>query len=245
MFPYRAEGDAVEIASFTSAAPPVVNESTITCARAIIPVNNCEYWRALEQAGAVAETPIINTRTRQQRWLPESTEALVKAIENTRSSRSLAVLFRRRRAGFAGLFITQPFRAPPSKWCATCCRTATALCWASATVSGAVVNCAVFGDIRPMDEGSALPISRSPPSVVRAAHARYRFVAVARSRCEVGDIHTVRELTARRQAVARSSWSTKLAANGQIATQWMSRRAVDEPDVNPNGSVLAIDKNTV
>ncbi len=45
VFPYRAEGDAVETVSFTSAAPLVYN-GTIARPRVVIPVfpgNNCEY----------------------------------------------------------------------------------------------------------------------------------------------------------------------------------------------------------
>ena len=83
--------------------------------RVIIPVfpgNNCEYdsARAFEQAGAVAETLIINNLTPDK--VAESTEALVKAIEN-----SQIIMIP---GGFSGgdepdgsaKFITAFFRAP-------------------------------------------------------------------------------------------------------------------------------------
>lgn len=138
VFPYRAEGDAVETVSFTSAAPLVYN-GTIARPRVIIPVfpgNNCEYdsARAFEQAGAVAETLIINNLTPDK--VAESTEALVKAIENSQIIMIPA----------GSPAATSPTARPSSsrrssalrpspKRCATCCRTATASCWASATVS--------------------------------------------------------------------------------------------------------------
>ena len=157
VFPYRAEGDAVETVSFTSAAPLVYN-GTIARPRVIIPVfpgNNCEYdsARAFEQAGAVAETLIINNLTPDK--VAESTEALVKAIEN-----SQIIMIP---GGFSGgdepdgsaKFITAFFRAPAvTEAVRDLLQNRDGLMLGICNGFQALVKLGLvpFGDIRPMDE---------------------------------------------------------------------------------------------
>ena len=104
----------VETVSYRDGLPLVYN-GTIARPRVVIPVfpgNNCEYdsARAFEQAGAVVETFIVNNLTPAH--VAESTEALVKAINN-----SQIIMIP---GGFSGgdepdgsaKFITAFFRAP-------------------------------------------------------------------------------------------------------------------------------------
>ena len=104
---------------------------TIARPRVIIPVfpgTNCEYdsARAFEQAGAVADTLVINNLTPAD--VAESTEALVEAIKNSQ----IIML----PGGFSGGDEPDgsgevhhgllPRPRGHARRCATCCRTATA-----------------------------------------------------------------------------------------------------------------------
>ena len=250
VFPYRAEGDAVETVSFTSAAPLVYN-GTIARPRVIIPVfpgNNCEYdsARAFEQAGAVAETLIINNLTPDK--VAESTEALVKAIEN-----SQIIMIP---GGFSGgdepdgsaKFITAFFRAPAvTEAVRDLLQNRDGLMLGICNGFQALVKLGLvpFGDIRPMDEECPTltfnTIGRHQSRLVRTRVASN--LSPWLSRCEVGDIHTVPVSHGEGRFVASPELAAQLAANGQIATQYVDEQGVPSMslDVNPNGSVLAIE----
>ena len=225
VFPYRAEGDAVETVSFTSAAPLVYN-GTIARPRVIIPVfpgNNCEYdsARAFEQAGAVAETLIINNLTPDK--VAESTEALVKAIEN-----SQIIMIP---GGFSGgdepdgsaKFITAFFRAPAvTEAVRDLLQNRDGLMLGICNGFQALVKLGLvpFGDIRPMDEECPTltfnTIGRHQSRLVRTRVASN--LSPWLSRCEVGDIHTVPVSHGEGRFVASPELAAQLAANGQIAT---------------------------
>ena len=63
------------------------------------------------------------------------------------------------------------------------------------------------------------------------------------SQCQVGDIHTVAISHGEGRFVANDSVLGQLKATGQIATQYVDEAGVPSMDwdVNPNGSVLAIE----
>ena len=121
----------------------------------MFPGNNCEYdsARAFEQAGAVAETLIINNLTPDK--VAESTEALVKAIEN-----SQIIMIP---GGFSGgdepdgsaKFITAFFRAPAvTEAVRDLLQNRDGLMLGICNGFQALVKLGLvpFGDIRPMDE---------------------------------------------------------------------------------------------
>ena len=250
VFPYRAEGDAVETVSFDGVAPLVYN-GTIARPRVIIPVfpgNNCEYdsARAFEQAGAVAETLIINNLTPDK--VAESTEALVKAIEN-----SQIIMIP---GGFSGgdepdgsaKFITAFFRAPAvTEAVRDLLQNRDGLMLGICNGFQALVKLGLvpFGDIRPMDEECPTltfnTIGRHQSRLVRTRVASN--LSPWLSRCEVGDIHTVPVSHGEGRFVASPELAAQLAANGQIATQYVDEQGVPSMslDVNPHGSVLAIE----
>ena len=250
VFPYRAEGDAVETVSFDGVAPLVYN-GTIARPRVIIPVfpgNNCEYdsARAFEQAGAVAETLIINNLTPDK--VAESTEALVKAIEN-----SQIIMIP---GGFSGgdepdgsaKFITAFFRAPAvTEAVRDLLQNRDGLMLGICNGFQALVKLGLvpFGDIRSMDEECPTltfnTIGRHQSRLVRTRVASN--LSPWLSRCEVGDIHTVPVSHGEGRFVASPELAAQLAANGQIATQYVDEQGVPSMslDVNPNGSVLAIE----
>jgi phosphoribosylformylglycinamidine synthase len=63
------------------------------------------------------------------------------------------------------------------------------------------------------------------------------------SRCEVGDVHTVAISHGEGRFVAHDDVLAQLKANGQIATQYVGLDGKPSMglDVNPNGSLLAIE----
>ena len=253
VFPYRAAGETVEAVSFRDGLPLVYN-GTIAKPRVIIPVfpgNNCEYdsARAFEQAGAVAETFIINNLSPDK--VAESTEALVKAINNSQ----IIML----PGGFSGgdepdgsaKFITAFFRAPAvTEAVRDLLQNRDGLMLGICNGFQALVKLGLvpYGDIRPMDEECPTltfnTIGRHQSRLVRTRVASN--LSPWMSRCEVGDVHTVPVSHGEGRFVASPELVAKLAASGQIAAQYVDAAGVPSMglDVNPNGSVLAIESIT-
>ena len=63
------------------------------------------------------------------------------------------------------------------------------------------------------------------------------------SKCEVGDVHNIAISHGEGRFVASAEMVEKLVAAGQVATQYVDENGVPgmSLDVNPNGSILAIE----
>lgn len=253
VFPYRAAGDEVETIRYRDSLPLIYN-GTIAKPRVVIPVfpgNNCEYdsARAFECAGAVAETFIINNLSPDK--VAESTEMLVKAIKNSQ----IIML----PGGFSGgdepdgsaKFITAFFRAPVvTEAVRDLLQNRDGLMLGICNGFQALVKLGLvpFGDIRPMDEDCPTltfnGIGRHQSRLVRTRVAS--GLSPWLSQCEVGDIHTVPVSHGEGRFVASPELLERLKATGQIATQYVDAQGVPsmDQDVNPNGSVLAIEAVT-
>ena len=102
-----------------------------------------------------------------------------------------------------------------------------------------------YGDIRPMDDTCPTltfnEIGRHQSRLVRTRVASN--LSPWLSRCEVGDIHTIAISHGEGRFVASPQLLDQLKASGQIATQYVNEAGVPSMDwnVNPNGSVLAIE----
>ena len=194
----------------------------------------------------MAETLIINNLTPDK--VAESTEALVKAIEN-----SQIIMIP---GGFSGgdepdgsaKFITAFFRAPAvTEAVRDLLQNRDGLMLGICNGFQALVKLGLvpFGDIRSMDEECPTltfnTIGRHQSRLVRTRVASN--LSPWLSRCEVGDIHTVPVSHGEGRFVASPELAAQLAANGQIATQYVDEQGVPSMslDVNPNGSVLAIE----
>ena len=250
VFPYRAEGDAVEPVSFGSATPLTYN-GTIARPRVVIPVfpgNNCEYdsARAFEQAGAVVDTFVINNLTPDK--VAESTAELVRLIKNSQ----IIML----PGGFSGgdepdgsaKFITAFFRAPAvTEAVRDLLQNRDGLMLGICNGFQALVKLGLvpFGDIRPMDEDCPTltfnNIGRHQSRLVRTRVASN--LSPWLSRCEVGDVHTVPISHGEGRFVASEDLLVQLRDAGQIATQYVGAdgRPSMALDVNPNGSAWAIE----
>ncbi|PLS30294.1 phosphoribosylformylglycinamidine synthase [Bifidobacterium margollesii] len=251
VFPYRGKGDAVETVSYTAGRKVSHASSSIARPRVIIPVfpgNNCEYdtAAAFERAGAEVSTLVINNLTPEA--VAESTQALVDEIR-----RSQIVMIP---GGFSGgdepdgsaKFITAFFRAPAvTEAVRDLLKNRDGLMLGICNGFQALIKLGLvpYGDIVPMTaECPTLTfntIGRHQSRLVRTRVASNLSPWLAKT--TVGDVHTVAISHGEGRFVASDEVLGELKANGQIATQYVGEEGVPsmDLDVNPNGSLLAIE----
>ena len=250
VFPYREDGGGVDMISDASNIP-LTYCGNLAKPRVIIPVfpgNNCEYDTALafERAGAVPETFIINNLTPDA--VAESTKAFVEKIDN-----SQIIMIP---GGFSGgdepdgsaKFITAFFRNPNvTDAVRRLLNDRDGLMLGICNGFQALVKLGLvpYGDIVTMDAGCPTltfnTIGRHQSRIVRTRVASN--LSPWLSRCEVGDIHTVAISHGEGRFVANDDTLEQLIESGQIATQYVGLDGMPsmDLDVNPNGSVLAIE----
>lgn len=259
VFPYRTSAKEratlpeVEAISYTDALP-LVSSTTIAKPRVVIPVfpgNNCEFdtARAFERAGAIPQTLIINNMTPQA--VAESTQALVSAINE-----SQIIMIP---GGFSGgdepdgsaKFITAFFRAPAvTEAVRDLLQNRDGLMLGICNGFQALVKLGLvpYGDIVDMtNECPTLTfnsIGRHQSSLVRTRVAS--TLSPWLSETKVGDIHTVAISHGEGRFVASPELLAQMAANGQIATQYVDVNGNPSMDLsaNPNGSMWAIESIT-
>ena len=253
VFPYRAAGDTVETFTNTDHLP-LTYSGTLAKPRVVIPVfpgTNCEYdtARAFERAGAKAEVLVVNNLNPQA--VHESTEALVKAIKNSQ----IVML----PGGFSGgdepdgsaKFITAFFRNPEvTEAVRDLLQNRDGLMLGICNGFQALVKLGLvpYGDIRAMDDACPTltfnTIGRHQSRLVRTRVAS--SLSPWLSKTKVGDIHTVAISNGEGRFVASPELIANLAANGQIATQYVDEAGVPSMDlaVNPSGSMMAIESIT-
>ena len=222
VFPYRSKGEekgkTVETMSFDAPKKTVYTGTGVAKPHVIIPVfpgNNCEYdsATAFERAGADVSTLIVNNLTPAA--VAESTNALVEEIK-----KSQIIMIP---GGFSG-------GDEPD------CNGFQALI---------KLGLVPYGDIVPMTaECPTLTfntIGRHQSRLVRTRVASNLSPWLAKT--EVGDMHTIAISHGEGRFVASDDVLAQLKANGQIATQYVDEAGVPgmDLDVNPNGSLLAIE----
>ena len=255
VFPYRSHGEekhaAVETVSFDAAKKTVYTGAGVARPRVIIPVfpgNNCEYdsAAAFERAGADVTTLIVNNLTPAA--VAESTQALADEI---RKSQIVMIP-----GGFSGgdepdgsaKFITAFFRSPAvTDAVRDLLNNRDGLMLGICNGFQALIKLGLvpYGDIVPMT--AACPtltfntIGRHQSRLVRTRVASN--LSPWLSRTTVGDVHTVAISHGEGRFVASDDVLAQLKANGQIATQYVDEAGVPgmDLDVNPNGSLLAIE----
>ena len=255
VFPYRSKDAAakapVETVSFEAAKKTVYTGAPVAKPHVIIPVfpgNNCEYdsAAAFERAGADVTTLVINNLTPAA--VAESTQALVDEIR-----RSQIVMIP---GGFSGgdepdgsaKFITAFFRAPAvTEAVRDLLKNRDGLMLGICNGFQALIKLGLvpFGDIVPMTaECPTLTfntIGRHQSRLVRTRVASNLSPWLAKT--AVGDVHTVAISHGEGRFVASDEVLAQLKANGQIATQYVDETGTPgmDLDVNPNGSLLAIE----
>ncbi len=254
VFPYRSEGETVDAISFDSAQAAAARPHPavhVARPRVIIPVfpgTNCEYdtAHAFERAGAVADVFVINNLTPEA--VAESSRELARRI---RESQIVMIP-----GGFSGgdepegsaKFITAFFRAPEvTEAVRELLQKRDGLMLGICNGFQALVKLGLvpYGDIREMDDSCPTltfnTIGRHQSRLVRTRVAS--TLSPWLSKCEVGDIHNIAISHGEGRFVASPEVLEKLIAAGQVATQYVDENGVPgmSLDVNPNGSVLAIE----
>jgi len=250
VFPYRGAGAEVEAPGFVA---PGRRTAAVHVARprVIIPVfpgTNCEYdtARAFERAGAEATTLVINNLSPEA--VAQSTDALARAID---SSQIVMIP-----GGFSGgdepdgsaKFITAFFRAPAvTEAVRRLLQDRDGLMLGICNGFQALVKLGLvpYGDIVEPAEGSPTltfnTIGRHQSRLVRTRVAS--TLSPWLSKCEVNEVHTIAISHGEGRFVASDDVLQQLIANAQVATQYVDEKGVPsmDLDVNPNGSVLAIE----
>ena len=250
MFPYRQKGEAVEAVSWSEKLPLVCGES-FTKPRVVIPVfpgTNCEYdtARAFKRAGADPHVLVVNNLTPAA--VAESTAALVKAIKESQ----IVML----PGGFSGgdepdgsaKFITAFFRAPEvTEAVRELLQKRDGLMLGICNGFQALIKLGLvpYGDIVPATADAPTltfnTVGRHQSGLVRTRIAS--SLSPWLSHCNVGDVHTVAISHGEGRFVASPEEVARMAAAGQIATQYVDEQGKPSMDwsVNPNGSVMAIE----
>ncbi|MBR3225523.1 MAG: phosphoribosylformylglycinamidine synthase [Atopobiaceae bacterium] len=254
VFPYRQTGEPVTQLSWKAAdkgvqpAAPAVKLAKPHVVIPVFPGNNCEYdsARAFRRAGAEVSTFVINNLTPQA--VVQSTNELVRQIDQAQ-----IVMIP---GGFSGgdepdgsaKFITAFFRAPQvTEAVRRLLNERDGLMLGICNGFQALVKLGLvpFGDIVPMT--NACPtltfntVGRHQSRLVRTRVAS--DLSPWLSKCEVGDIHNIAISHGEGRFVATEELLNQLTERGQIATQYVDENGVPSMDwdVNPNGSVLAIE----
>ncbi|MBT1162836.1 phosphoribosylformylglycinamidine synthase [Bifidobacterium sp. SO1] len=255
VFPYRSKGDeagkTTETVTFETPKKTVYVGAPVAKPHVVIPVfpgNNCEYdsAAAFERAGADVSTLIVNNLTPAA--VAESTAALVEEI-----NKSQIVMIP---GGFSGgdepdgsaKFITAFFRAPAvTEAVRDLLKNRDGLMLGICNGFQALIKLGLvpYGDIVPMTEECPTltfnTIGRHQSRLVRTRVASNLSPWLAKT--SVGDIHTVAISHGEGRFVASEPVLDLLKTNGQIATQYVDESGVPgmDLDVNPNGSLLAIE----
>ena len=214
----------------------------------MFPGNNCEYdtARAFEAAGAAADVFVINNLTPEA--VVESTRELARRI---RESQIVMIP-----GGFSGgdepdgsaKFITAFFRAPEvTEAVRELLQKRDGLMLGICNGFQALVKLGLvpYGDIVTATADAPTltfnTIGRHQSRLVRTRVAS--DLSPWLSACQPGDIHTVAISHGEGRFVANDEVLAKLVAGGQIATQYVDVNGTPsmDLDVNPNGSVMAIE----
>ena len=254
VFPYRSEGEKVDAIDFriaeqgASRPAPAVKVARPRVVIPVFPGTNCEYdtARAFRRAGADPSVLVINNLTPEA--VAESTHELARRI---RESQIVMIP-----GGFSGgdepdgsaKFITAFFRAPEvTEAVRELLQSRDGLMLGICNGFQALIKLGLvpYGDI--VDATADAPtltfntIGRHQSRLVRTRVAS--DLSPWLSKCEVGDVHNIAISHGEGRFVASPELVAELAAKGQVATQYVDEAG--QPgmslDVNPNGSILAVE----
>ena len=242
-----AEAPVLSAPAVTRAAPRI----GVAVPKVLIPVfpgTNCEYdsARAVRRAGLEPEIMVLNNQSAQ-----DVADSIRRFAEAARSSQIIFVP-----GGFSGgdepdgsaKFITAFFRNPEVRDATMdLLKKRDGLMLGVCNGFQALIKLGLvpFGEI--IDTDAACPtltyntISRHQSRLVRTRIASNRSAWLAGT--QVGEVYTVPISHGEGRFLCSEELVRKLAANGQIATQYVDENGVPgmDVDVNPNGSIWAVE----
>ena len=252
VYPTRTAADETPVPVLSApAVSRVAPKAGVAVPRVLIPVfpgTNCEYdsARAVRRAGLAPEILVMNNQSPQ--GVADSVSRFAQAA---RKSQIIFVP-----GGFSGgdepdgsaKFITAFFRNPEVRDATMdLLKNRDGLMLGICNGFQALIKLGLvpFGEI--IDTDDACPtltfntISRHQSRLVRTRIASNKSPWLAGT--EVGDVYTVPISPGEGRFLCRPELLEKLAANGQIATQYVDLNGVPgmDVDVNPNGSVWAVE----
>ena len=252
VYPSRTAADTADVPvlsapAVTRAAPRI----GVAVPKVLIPVfpgTNCEYdsARAVRRAGLEPEIMVLNNQSAQ-----DVADSIRRFAEAARSSQIIFVP-----GGFSGgdepdgsaKFITAFFRNPEVRDATMdLLKTRDGLMLGVCNGFQALIKLGLvpFGEIIDTDETCPTltynTISRHQSRLVRTRIASNRSAWLAGT--QVGEVYTVPISHGEGRFLCSEELVRKLAANGQIATQYVDENGVPgmDVDVNPNGSIWAVE----
>lgn len=239
-----------ETYSYTNGAPAVAGEK-FAKPRVFIPVfpgTNCEYdtARVFENAGAVADVFVLRNLSAED--VSYSLKEMKKRIDNSQIIMIPGGFSGGDEPDGSGKFIATAFRNP-----AVCDAVMQMLKNRDGLMLGicngfqALIKLGLvpYGEIRDLDSAApTLTFNTIGRHISRMALTR---VATNKSpwlsNVNVGDVHSIALSHGEGRFIASTEQIAELAANGQIATQYVNPEGIATYDIdwNPNGSVSAIE----
>ncbi len=246
----RTNSKTLEAYSFRAESRPVpaVHYAKPRVLIPVFPGTNCEYdtMRVFERAGAEVETLVIRNLSATD--IEESVKAAAKLIGNAQIIMLPGGFSGGDEPDGSGKFITAFFRNPAVRDAVhELLQKRDGLMLGICNGFQALVKLGLvpFGEIRDMTEESPTltfnTIARHQSMMVCTRIASNKSPWLAD--CQPGDLHTVAISHGEGRFVAPESLIQRLAANGQIATQYVDRSGKPSMDIryNPNTSMCAIE----
>ncbi|MEE0945155.1 MAG: phosphoribosylformylglycinamidine synthase [Clostridia bacterium] len=239
-----------ETYSFTKGAPAVANEK-FAKPRIFIPVfpgTNCEYdsARVFEKAGGVADVFVIRNLSADD--VAYSMREMKKRIDNSQIIMVPGGFSGGDEPDGSGKFIATAFRNPAvGDAVMQMLKNRDGLMLGICNGFQALIKLGLvpYGEIRDLDESSpTLTFNTIGRHISRMALTR---IATNNSpwlaNVNVGDVHSIALSHGEGRFIASPEQIAELAANGQIATQYVNPEGIATYDIdwNPNGSVSAIE----
>ena len=252
VFPCRIKTEFKTIEAYSAPAKTHAKASVkVAKPRVLIPVfpgTNCEYdtARVFERAGAVPEILVIKNLTAAA--IEESVQAAVKLINNSQMIMLPGGFSGGDEPDGSGKFITAFFRNPKvTEAVHTLLKQRDGLMLGICNGFQALVKLGLvpFGEITEMTADSPTltfnTIARHQSMMVTTRIASNKSPWLAG--CEVGDLHTVAISHGEGRFIASGSILSRMAQNGQIATQYVDLTGRPTMDIrfNPNSSIDAIE----
>ena len=252
VYPTQAPAEKIPMETFsapeTERRAPAVKTA---CPRVLIPVfpgTNCEYdsARAMTDAGAEAQIIVLNNRTAD--GIARSVESFAQALRDAQMVFIPGGFSGGDEPDGSGKFITAFFRNAAVKEEVTALlERRDGLMCGICNGFQALIKLGLVPYGRIIDTDAACPtltfnnIARHQSRIVRVRVASNRSPWLAAT--QVGDVYSVPISHGEGRFLADETLIRQLAANGQIATQYvdLDGRTTDDIHFNPNGSLFAVE----